>query len=204
MAPAFLHREKWRIGVPRDRRIQHFSKAIAAPSWKVGNWKSEVGGRKLKGKLSSDDRRTRSVVRGLCDARRKRRAGWMVLSDLRLLSSNFQKVRAPQVSPRRPVLLAISRILFPPLARRVTIISLPPPEGGWPMARAEARAASATITRRLSTFVNRADTRPPVLSCTAEGFSCPAHCYAGGGLLPRLFTLTRSLSCEGPRAVYFL
>ena len=90
-------------------------------------------------------------------------------------------------------LLAISRILFPPLAQRVTIISLHSPESEWPMARAEARAASATSTRRLSTFADRADTRPPVLSCTAEGFSCPAHCCAGGGLLPRLFTLTRSL-----------
>ena len=34
---------------------------------------------------------------------------------------------------------------------------------------------------------------PPVMSCTAEGFSCPAHCCAGGGLLPRLFTLARRL-----------
>ncbi len=32
---------------------------------------------------------------------------------------------------------------------------------------------------------------PPVLSCTTRGFSCPAGCPAGGGLLPRLFTLTR-------------
>ena len=44
---------------------------------------------------------------------------------------------------------AISRILFPPLARLVTIISLQPPEGGRPTTRAGARAASATITRRL-------------------------------------------------------
>ena len=31
---------------------------------------------------------------------------------------------------------------------------------------------------------------PPVLSCTTRGFSCPAGYPAGGGLLPRLFTLT--------------
>ena len=37
------------------------------------------------------------------------------------------------------------------------------------------------------------DAGPPVMSCTAGGFSCPAHCCAGGGLLPRLFTLARSL-----------
>jgi len=30
----------------------------------------------------------------------------------------------------------------------------------------------------------------PVLSCTAWGLSCPAIYIAGGGLLPRLFTLT--------------
>ncbi len=32
----------------------------------------------------------------------------------------------------------------------------------------------------------------PVLSCTAWGLSCPAARAAGGGLLPRLFTLTRA------------
>jgi len=30
----------------------------------------------------------------------------------------------------------------------------------------------------------------PVLPCTAWGLSCPADCSTGGGLLPRLFTLT--------------
>ena len=30
----------------------------------------------------------------------------------------------------------------------------------------------------------------PVLSCTARGFSCPVTRVTGGGLLPRLFTLT--------------
>jgi len=48
------------------------------------------------------------------------------------------------------------------------------------------------------------DAGPPVMSCTAEGFSCPADCSAGGGLLPRLFTLARGFSCEKSRAVCFL
>ena len=30
----------------------------------------------------------------------------------------------------------------------------------------------------------------PVMSCTTWGFSCPGTCAPGGGLLPRLFTLT--------------
>ena len=38
---------------------------------------------------------------------------------------------------------------------------------------------------------------PPVLSCTAWGFSCPPACAGGGGLLPRLFTLTAGLSPGG-------
>jgi len=39
--------------------------------------------------------------------------------------------------------------------------------------------------------------RPPVMSCTTWGFSCPGPCAPGGGLLPRLFTLTRSLARPG-------
>lgn len=35
--------------------------------------------------------------------------------------------------------------------------------------------------------------RLPVLSCTAWGLSCPGTCVPGGGLLLRLFTLTRDL-----------
>ena len=38
---------------------------------------------------------------------------------------------------------------------------------------------------------------PPVLSCTAWGFSCPPACAGGGGLLPRLFTLTSKLASGG-------
>jgi len=39
----------------------------------------------------------------------------------------------------------------------------------------------------------------PVLSCTTRGFSCPASCLTGGGLLPRLFTLTLSLGLTFPK-----
>ena len=37
----------------------------------------------------------------------------------------------------------------------------------------------------------------PVLSCTARGFSCPVTRVTGGGLLPRLFTLTDTLARNG-------
>jgi hypothetical protein len=36
-------------------------------------------------------------------------------------------------------------------------------------------------------------TLPPVLSCTAQGLSCPLTYAWGGGLLPRLFTLASSI-----------
>lgn len=39
----------------------------------------------------------------------------------------------------------------------------------------------------------------PVLSCTAWGLSCPGACAPGGGLLPRLFTLTRGCSSRRKR-----
>src|SRR3982750_1352117 len=41
-----------------------------------------------------------------------------------------------------------------------------------------------------------------VLSCTAWGFSCLAHCCASGELLPRHFNLTGRHRCQ--LAVYFL
>jgi hypothetical protein len=37
----------------------------------------------------------------------------------------------------------------------------------------------------------------PVLSCTAQGFSCPVDHSTSGGLLPRLFTLTHRLTPLG-------
>ncbi len=39
-------------------------------------------------------------------------------------------------------------------------------------------------------FARPARRRLPVMSCTTWGFSCPGTCAPGGGLLPRLFTLT--------------
>ena len=39
-------------------------------------------------------------------------------------------------------------------------------------------------------FARLARRRLPVMSCTTWGFSCPGTCAPGGGLLPRLFTLT--------------
>jgi hypothetical protein len=39
----------------------------------------------------------------------------------------------------------------------------------------------------------RAGCPSSVLSCTAWGFSCLANCFASGELLPRLFTLARTL-----------
>jgi len=46
--------------------------------------------------------------------------------------------------------------------------------------------------RRAPRFPSRPGRRPgvSVWPCTAWGLSCPAGCPAGGGLLPRLFTLT--------------
>src|SRR5271168_2626930 len=46
--------------------------------------------------------------------------------------------------------------------------------------------------RRAPRFPPRPGRRPgvSVWPCTAWGLSCPAGCPTGGGLLPRLFTLT--------------
>lgn len=72
----------------------------------------------------------------------------------------------------------------------VTIISLNPPK----------RVAACLATRWCDYYpeavrLRERDGRPglPVLSCTAWGLSCPGACAPGGGLLPRLFTLTRDL-----------
>jgi len=50
---------------------------------------------------------------------------------------------------------------------------------------------------RLAPQVRAGNPDPPVLSCTAWGFSCPRACVRGGGLLPRLFTLTLRLAPTG-------
>lgn len=113
-----------------------------------------------------------------------------------------QKVRAPRVFPKRP-LCADDKPDSVPATCVVgdDHFSHARPKAREPTTRAGARAASATITRRLSACADGPDAGPPVMSCTAEGFSCPAHCCAGGGLLPRLFTLTRRCSREKRRAV---
>src|SRR5207244_3816989 len=84
-----------------------------------------------------------------------------------------------------PFVLAISRILSPPLARRVTIISLQPPWGGWPLARAGARAASATNTRRLPRRSGAGQT-PGLLFCLApqEVFLAPRIALRAVGSYP--------------------
>ena len=41
---------------------------------------------------------------------------------------------------------------------------------------------------------------PPVLSCTAQGLSCPFAFAQGGGLLPRLFTLTSLITARSERS----
>ena len=70
--------------------------------------------------------------------------------------------------------------------------------------------------RRRRSFVSAADTRNraacaaperavprfPIWPCSRGGFPCPDACAAGGGLLPRLFTLTADR--ERPAAVCFL
>jgi hypothetical protein len=75
----------------------------------------------------------------------------------------------------------------------VTIISLDPP-----------KRIAALIAERWCDYypeaagLRRRDRRPglPVMSCTAWGLSCPGTCAPGGGLLPRLFTLTRDCLAE--------
>ena len=73
-------------------------------------------------------------------------------------------------------------------------LSCPSPCGGRQPLRA------ATNTRRVPPLARRsgqATRSSPVLSCTTWGFSCPLACAWGGGLLPRLFTLTDTLSRYG-------
>ena len=63
----------------------------------------------------------------------------------------------------------------------------------------ESLRASGVFQRACDRYPRRAPEFPPrpgrrpgvsVWPCTAWGLSCPAGCPAGGGLLPRLFTLT--------------
>ncbi len=71
-------------------------------------------------------------------------------------------------------------------------ISLPQPESCGP------RERGATNTRGFHSLRSGRRRRgPSVLSCTTRGLSCPVACAPGGGLLPRLFTLTPSLATGG-------
>jgi len=93
--------------------------------------------------------------------------------------------------------MAVSRILSNPrLAPQVwTVICL----DTGALAPAAVPCGTATNTRKVPRF--RGDRAggpvPPVLSCTAWGFSCPLACARGGGLLPRLFTHARRLAPVG-------
>jgi hypothetical protein len=83
--------------------------------------------------------------------------------------------------------MAVSRILFSTVAERRSFILLRHFEVPEQLLRA------ATITRRWSPI--RGPGRrpvPSVLSCTAQGLSCPLAYAWGGGLLPRRFTLAFS------------
>ncbi len=67
------------------------------------------------------------------------------------------------------------------------------------------------LRRRRRSFVSAADTRNraacaaperavprfPIWPCSRGGFPCPDACAAGGGLLPRLFTLTADRETHG-------
>ena len=84
--------------------------------------------------------------------------------------------------------VAISRILSGATRRPRTVRSFLSPRRNGALRKAECDYYPETVHRS-----GRAR-RPafPVLSCTTWGFSCPAGCPTGGGLLPRLFTLTLS------------
>ena len=95
--------------------------------------------------------------------------------------------------------VAISRILF---SRRTA------KDGHLSCPRAEARRQLPVELRLLPggrpwEFPRNGQAiQPPVLSCTAWGLSCSAHCWTDGGLLPRHFTLTPAP--ERDEAVCFL
>ena len=93
--------------------------------------------------------------------------------------------------------MAVSRILSNTrLAPRVwTVICL----AAGARAPASVPCGTATNTRKVRRLRGDRAGDPvlPVLSCTAWGFSCPLACARGGGLLPRLFTLTRRLAPAG-------
>ena len=83
----------------------------------------------------------------------------------------------------------VSRILSPPLARRVAIIPLAPwlPTGSSNLPGGFGRASLR---------------RPPIRSCSAWGFPCPRCHQRGGALLPHLFTLATRGSPRGFGGVF--
>ena len=84
--------------------------------------------------------------------------------------------------------MAVSRILSLPAHGKGTAISLIPPK------REPRRSRVRLIPENGFAGAKRARHHAfSVLSCTTWGLSCPAGYPSGGGLLPRLFTLTRRL-----------
>ena len=95
-----------------------------------------------------------------------------------------EKWRRSRFQERLRLRMAVSRILF--------LRSFPRIRRSFLSRRS--RGASHLRGMRLlpggcPAFAEPARCQPPVLSCTARGFSCPGACAPGGGLLPRLFTL---------------
>jgi len=87
--------------------------------------------------------------------------------------------------------MAVSRILSRRVAPAWTVISLGDREIP---ARLAAGATLPGVPFGHMDRTSKPAASSPVLSCTAWGFSCPLGYPRGGGLLPRLFTLTRGQS----------
>ena len=85
--------------------------------------------------------------------------------------------------------MAISRILFLRGCPRIRRSFLSRRLRGAPRSRGMRLLPGSCPAR-----ARPARRRLPVMSCTTWGFSCPGACAPGGGLLPRLFTLTRRRS----------
>ena len=110
-------------------------------------------------------------------------------------SSPRNEKRGAQRFPAAPLFVAdISRILFRCACSRRTGDGHSSPAGNRFLAGGVSRRACDRYPGRASDFHPRPGRRPgvPVWPCTAWGLSCPEGCPSGGGLLPRLFTLTAS------------
>src|SRR5687767_7519989 len=71
-----------------------------------------------------------------------------------------------------------------------------------PIARERESFVSAASTRDPARAVERAAPWSPIWPCSRWGFPCPRDYSQGGGLLPRLFTLTANTQTTA--AVFFL